>query len=652
MDVFQINLIIILSIALLSWLGFLILTRGIKTMVGGGGCDNDYMIRAASKSNEWKWPSDMHIKTYTGTSTSQKDLTILLLVLFQKIFRDKQGEFPIIALWSFANVASAFLIYLISSNYWNPNIGLLISLIYLVSFWPWQMCLFVGHLHVGTMFFLLAVYFTTLAISAGSIATYVWIFVSGISFCCMLFSSSSSLRYILPFFAAVFFAKHQVAAREISLNGFYQTIINNGSFVLILIFTIIFVLFLIFTKIFYKQIVSAIYNRKAWLLNGLITAKKYPLEYYLENTEKQLPNILRWLIKTFIFFFIILNLIGFDYFITIFLGYGTVFLILTLPNVKRSFGYYFRYFYISYMRPGINSDFVRYIKYGYFAKNNLKIPSNLRGGGWKWVPKLFFKMAPFHSLIYVAVIFLLIIVNYFSSKPILDLGSFVILILISLSPTLWAELTKAYQAAKPYFSGFIGFLVLIGYGAYIFQKYQYFWPITIGLISITLAWNLWKFFSDVYPARMSFNKIIKAFDKFKIKEIYTYDTFYNECFLDNVKTTPSLQNLKINFIKSMKEVGNGWILIPATTHKAGFFSQDENSIQKGDFNEDPLLNELLETKKIEKIASEKFQTTSGPGDIWVQECTIMSYFDLLLHRITPKDRFRGYAWLLHSSKLL
>lgn len=643
-NAFEINLIIISSVCLFFWLGFLYLTHNIKPAMGGGKYDNDLMIEAAAKSSEWRWFSDMHTKTYTGTATSQKDLTIILLAIFQRIFRDKNGEFPIVALWGFAHATSAFLIYLIGSNYWNPNVALLISIFYLSTFWMWQMSLFVGHLNVGTMFFLLAVYFLTQGVGASTLLINIWLLAAGFSFCCMLFASSSSLRYVLLFFVAVFFAKHQTTTQD----SLYQTIIGNNSLIPSLILTSIFIISLILIKIFYQKIITAIYNKEAGFLNSLISAKKYALEHYIGRAKEQLPNILRWLIKLYIFLFVIINLIGFNYLIPLLLGFVIVLVILTMPNIKRSLTFYFNYLYISYMKPGINSGLVRYVRLGYFAQNNLKVPSNLRGGGYGWVPKIFFKMAPLHTSIYfVSLIFILLNTG---KNNILNFETSALLILTSLLPILWAELTKAYQVSRSYSSGLIGFLVPIGFAAYFLSINQYFWPFAGSLVALTFLWNFWKFFKVIYPARMSFNKIIKTLTNLGVNEIYTYNTFYNDTFLDNIKRVPSFENFKINFIDSLKEVRDGWIFIPATTHKAGYIRQEE-SIQQGDFTQDPALNNLLETKRIEKIASAKFQTICGSDDIWLQEADIITYFDLMLHYIGEKDHFRGYAWLLHSSKL-
>lgn len=648
--IFETNLIIISSICSFFWFVFLYLTREVKPILAGGTSDNDLMIKSAARSNEWRWPSDMHTKTYTGTATSQKDLTIILLAVFQKLFRDKNGEFPILALWGFTHAASAFLVYLIGSSYWNPNIALLISLLYLSSFWMWQMSLFVGHLNVATMFFLLAVYCLTQAVGASSLITNLLIFASGIYFCCMLFSSSSSLRYAILFFVAVFWTKFQMVGQELSLNGFYKTLSSNHGLLISLIFTLAFAIFIFVIKLYYKKIITAIYERRAWFFNGLISAKKYPLANYIQRAEEQLPNVFKWLIKFYTFLFIIVNIVGLNYVVPVAIGFILVFLILSLPDIKKSFGFYFRYLYISYMQPDRNAQFVRYVKYGYFAKKGIQISLNKRPGGIVWVPRIFLRMAPIHMLIYIFLLILVAILSTVTILPIINFSVFLILIIISLLPILWAELTGAVRISKSYSSGLVGFMILIGSISYVFEYNSYFYPISISLIATSIAWNLWKFFSDVYPSRMSFNKIIKTFDKFNIKEIYTYDTFYNDSFFDNVKKTPSLNNLKINLIKSIADVKNGWILIPPTTHKAGYIRQEE-SIMQGDFTEDPILNQLLGTKDIEKVASAKFKTILGPGNIWLQEGDVLSYLDLILHDIKEKDRFRGYAWLLNSNAL-
>ena len=104
------------------------------------------------------------------------------------------------------------------------------------------------------------------------------------------------------------------------------------------------------------------------------------------------------------------------------------------------------------------------------------------------------------------------------------------------------------------------------------------------------------------------------------------------------------------YIESILDVDDGWIAIPGTSSKAINMESEVETIANGDYIKDPILNKLLETKDIEKIATVKFKTY-GTSRIWSHESEVTSYRDLILHEITDKDRFRGYAWLIHSSKL-
>lgn len=640
------NFIILVLISFSLWFGFLKLAYGIKPAWPKPGSDSENLVASAAKSNEWRWLSDMHTKTPVGSSASMRDTSILLLVPFQRIFRDKVSTFPIVASFSFANIVSVLFIYLISTSYWGPNVALFISLLYLVSFWPWQMSLSVAHLNVGTMFFFMAVYLATQSVEASYLARNFWILASGASFALMLYASSSSPRYIVPFFLAIFFAKHQTLTSALGLSAFYKTILNNDALLSSLVLTGIVAVFLVLLKLTYKKIITAIYDRRAGILNSLIKEKKYPLIYYTELAEEKLSSMFRWFMNIYIFLFIILNVIGFDYLIPILLGFLIIFLALNLPDLKKNFILYFNYIHISYVRQ-LWSQFVQFIRFGYFARRGIIVSPNIRGGGSLWIVKIYWRMAPFHTLAYVTAIISVVIFN--TLTPILDWGTLVLLVLASLSPILWAELTKALQISRAYSSGLAGLSLFIGYGTYIFsERYSLFWVLAITFLAATFFWNLWKFLTDIYPARMTLNNLIKALKKLQIKEIYTYDIPYNDLFFKNHLGDPYLDNLKINYINSLTEVRNGWIFIPSTSIKGAYLSNE--AMECGDFEKDPVLNRLLENQELEKIATVKFKTF-GTSKIWLHENEVQSYLDLMLGDVTEKDRFRGYAWLLDSNDL-
>ena len=75
--------------------------------------DDEYQVRAAAQSHKWRWLSDMH---KSGTiKTNTKDGMVMLLVLFQKLFRNNYGERPLTALYGFSVAVSGLLIFFIGS---------------------------------------------------------------------------------------------------------------------------------------------------------------------------------------------------------------------------------------------------------------------------------------------------------------------------------------------------------------------------------------------------------------------------------------------------------------------------------------------------------------------------------------------------------
>ena len=120
---------------------------------------------------------------------------------------------------------------------------------------------------------------------------------------------------------------------------------------------------------------------------------------------------------------------------------------------------------------------------------------------------------------------------------------------------------------------------------------------------------------------------------------------FNCKYLPEKKVVPP--PFHIYYIQRLDEVADGWIVIPGTSSKA-LNATDE--IENGDYVKDPVLNHLIETRQIEKIAEVKFKTY-GSSIIWVHEDDITSYRALHLRDIGPEDLYRGYAWLIHSSKL-
>ena len=106
----------------------------------------------------------------------------------------------------------------------------------------------------------------------------------------------------------------------------------------------------------------------------------------------------------------------------------------------------------------------------------------------------------------------------------------------------------------------------------------------------------------------------------------------------------------IHFIATLEEGKDGYIVVPPTTAKGMPMADERYAIDKGDFKEDPLFNELFKNRTIEKYAIVSFKTLSS-SKIWAQENEVSSYRDLILKEITDDDRWRGYAWILDGRRL-
>src|SRR3989344_9511122 len=134
---------VILGIAVTFGITFVASTKGIY--YHAHDTDNELMAYAAAQSSKWRWLSDVHKFSASTRKVSMKEWTIILLSVFQKIFRTKTTDWPYVSMAGLAVSFSTVLIYLITSNYFYSSIGLIIAILYIVSFWPWQVSLYGGH---------------------------------------------------------------------------------------------------------------------------------------------------------------------------------------------------------------------------------------------------------------------------------------------------------------------------------------------------------------------------------------------------------------------------------------------------------------------------------------------------------------------------
>lgn len=650
------SLILMALSSVVTALVFMFLIR--RVQFNGPNTDNGLMAYAAAQSSKWRWFSDLH-KTNLG-KTGMKDVTIILIAVLQKIFRNKTGDYPYTALGGLATSFSSFLIFLIALEYWNPAIALFLGILFLVSLWGWQVALYGGHANVATTFFLLSV-LVVQQINHNFASPILWLLLSGFIFCLAQFASASTLKYTPLYFAAVFYARYQSIIINHGFNNIYTQIWNDQ---LIFIFDIaVLILYcstIIFLWLSYKKIVPAIYHQTApKFLNKIISGRdKFSLDFYLKHARKRVKQLTTWGLYATVSLLLLINLIGWIYFLLILTGFIVGFLTLTLPDIKKSFRYYFEFLLETQIRK--KSHFRLYIDY--FAKKGITVSRYTQGAGLIWLPRVFFRMVPVHTVIFIVAAAGLIISPFFLPGNLISNEVNAILILLfSLSPIIWAEITGAPQGSRTYSPGLVGIFLAIGNGAYLIQLFFYnkSVPIFIVLVLVALVWNLWKFFSDVYPARMSVANLINTLDRLGIKEFYTYKINYNRTFVDAIPGIGKSDFLPpdnivplytVHYINSISDVKDGWIVIPGTSSKAINMNTEREAIDSGDYTKDPVLNKLLETRDMEKIATAKFKTM-GTSTIWSVESEVTGFRDLILHEITDKDRWRGYAWLVHTSKI-
>lgn len=640
---------IIFAIATVFGVAFAVSTRGIYYATPD--TDNELMAYAAAQSHRWKWFSDVHKYSASTRKVSMKEWTVILLSVFQKILRDKKTDWPYVTMTGTAVSVSAILIYFIAAGYFNPTVGLIVSILYIISFWPWQVSLQGGHANIANLFFLFSVY--SIQTAFNSLPFQFILTAAGGAFLGLcLFSSPSSHKYFIAVFAALFFAQYRVFFASDDIGGIINALSANQLFFFNIIIAVSFLSACILILAAYKTAIKKIYYRKApYFINKIISGRdRFAPEHYIEHAGKKITIIIRWSFWMLLFLLILVNLIPISVLLAFAVGFVFVLLALLLPNVKQNTVEYF----LCMLEHKKKTHFRDYVDY--FAKRGIIVRRNTRGAGLSWVPKLLWKFIPFHTILFVGV-FIFGQYKSISAGNLIEGASLIIITIIALSPVIWAEITKAPQQSRSYSPGLITSLLLPAYVFLNATPLIYSLRLFIVMGVLILAWNIWKFIDDIYPARMTVRNFIKTIRKLGIKEIYTYKTDFNMAFVYAVPGVGKSEYLperelippfQVHYVQKMDEVLNGWIAIPGTSGKsltaAGFKELDQ------DYADDPLLNRLIETKQIETVAEAKFKTY-GTSTIWINEDDITSYRALHLKDIGPNDLYRGYAWLIHSSKL-
>ena len=346
MDSFLI-IIFCLSLIPLVLLGYM--SKDTSFFLPNNLTDNEKMLRAAKIINIFDWPSKMHQIKF-NRSQYREYWTIMCSTLM-KIFKNQKNDFVTIILGLLANFFSTILIYFIFSNYFDQTIGLIASLIYLTSFWSYHICLFIGHVVLSQMFFLLSILFLQLT-NDQTIFIQLFLFALAGSFSVISFASSSaSWKYPpLALIAFLFSIKNDFSISPSILD----TDLFLVSIPLLFSAAILYSLKNIEKKTFFKKLSIILF---AFIILSLILLSILKITYLGQ-------------FKIASFFF----------------GFTIIFLHLTLPfkdftnNLKR---------YLVWRSSIQFSHFLSYPEKFQIDLFKKKLPTDFRGGGMYWNFKVF-----------------------------------------------------------------------------------------------------------------------------------------------------------------------------------------------------------------------------------------------------------------------
>lgn len=327
----------------------------------------------------------------------------------------------------------------------------------------------------------------------------------------------------------------------------------------------------------------------------------------------------------------------------IFFGFLAVFLLFTIPHPIHNTLEYLRFVNISRH----SNNFAIYHNY---LSQFFPVAPHLRGGGIVWIIKYFFLIMPVMFPAYLLSAAYLFFRSF--KKPLIAL-----ILLVCFSTPILVEISGVVQFGRNYFSWLPGIIFLICFAIDdIFKKITDassapHRKILIGLIAALLLGhiisNFKAFFFEVLPSRMVTTDIYNwLIHEKNTNELFVYrrhPRYINMIlFFNNPKYENKVYQWPIN---SIAEVKKGYILIPTVTGKTIWCECRER-----DFNDDPALNELLESGEFNRYVVASFPSLSS-SRLWTQEEEICTYRDLIVGDITDKDRQKGFAWILDAEKL-
>jgi hypothetical protein len=590
-------------------------------------CDSEKNLVASVQSTLFEKLSSVHnIKKARSQCRELHFFFVKFInkIIFRNIIEDKVNIF----LHLTSNFIFTIFFYLFFKNIFDEKTSFFLSLLFIFSMWSYQICIYWGHIILSTMWFIIAMYVTTLIkLNSDIIIIYIYTAIISLFSALTYFSSSSSRKYIPIIYIFFLFSLHKKQILNLSTS-------NEN----VLIFLAILIAFFIFFTKFEKLILHFLYFI---LSNNLINKiKKHKLIF---------KKILKLFIHIFIFFltplifskfsFHLFSLLSLFYFVFIFFCY-----LVFYPKFSLNIFHHF-----SFLDVGVWSNHFNAYPKKYFNKYNIN--KHFRGGEWYiWLPRFFLRISTIPFILYASSI--IFFFYYFSIEKTTE----IFFMLMSILALLVAEFSGMIRVSKAYYPVFFGFFLGIGTLINYVLNYEnlshnYLFILFSLIFILHLGIEINKLFFDVIPSRMYQINLKNFLLKNKIKKFSTFKTSFNDGAI-----TPMLDkfgNFKVDYVEKISDSRSNYFVCPPLSSKSISLETDQYAIKYGDFDHDPQIKKLIANKDFDKKSLIKFKTFAS-SKIFVLESEVTGFRDLCLNDISKYDRWIGFSriFLLKNGQIV
>lgn len=591
--------------------------------------DNAKMIQSAREFKLHAWPSKMHSERWARNQLREV-WVIFLAILIQK-FRCKPNERTNIALGLLSHAVSALMIFFITSQFANEIFAFLIAGIYFMSSWSFQVALYLGHVLLANMFFLIAIYFMIVFFKHDVLLALVG---SSIAIALSFFSSSASRKYPYMWVATLLLL-------EVSIYNFNNVRIIQNLFVNPFPTVLLFILFLI-CLIIKTRITKFIFA----FLKIISTTQPSP-KYNISRQHERFVFVLFIALAEIIFlsFYLLISkdIRELSYLLSIVLGILSVQIYILMPNIVESvnryrvfldIGNWANHFQIYTSKS--ESIFGRELSVNQIGKISI------------WFITLQRYLSPVHFYAYLTSC--VILFSLIFEKQTLDFlyeGLFVLF--VSTVPIIVHKLSNGILVGKALYAQYTGyFYVFIFLIAKFSSEPKLFRIILImlTLLCILAFMQLLFFLNEALKARSSVGGLISFLKKRNIKSIATYETPFNDSLVKLVEETNLFE---IKYINSIKECNVNYMVIPNRSSKSVAMESTSLAALGLDFAADPDLKFLEDSKKLDSVTIYKFPTI-GSSKKYIFESEVTGFRFTQLKQYSTVDFERTYGRVIDVLK--